>query len=89
VRIRLIKKLAGIIDGVDLNGKSVGETLEMSLSDASLLLAEGWAVPERRAGSGEQAREFVSSVSHSKQRMTAVVADEPSRRHRPRKHPTK
>jgi hypothetical protein len=40
----LTRKLAEILDGVDLTRYSVGEVLDLPVSQARLLLAEGWAV---------------------------------------------
>ena len=48
VRLRLIRKLAEMIDGVDLSRKAVGDTVSLGLREAQLLLAEGWAVPIER-----------------------------------------
>ena len=48
VRVWLTRKLADCIDGVDLSGQEVGDVLELSSRDASLLLAEGHAEPDRR-----------------------------------------
>jgi hypothetical protein len=45
MRVRLIKKLADIIDGVDLRGRSVGDLLNLKPREAKLLIAEQWAVP--------------------------------------------
>ena len=49
--VRLTHKYAEVIDDVDLSGYSVGETLELTAYDASLLIAEGWAerIAERRS----------------------------------------
>jgi hypothetical protein len=44
MRVRLIKKFAEIIDGVDLRGRSVGDLLNLRPSEAKLLIAEQWAV---------------------------------------------
>ena len=43
--IRLTHKLAECLDGVDLSHRSVDEIFELSLRDAELLIAEGWATP--------------------------------------------
>lgn len=43
VRIRLIKKLAEVIDGVDVSAFDVGDCIEIDVKDARILLAEGWA----------------------------------------------
>jgi hypothetical protein len=45
MRVRLIKKFAEKIDGVDLTDRSVGDLLNLKPSEARLLLAEQWAVP--------------------------------------------
>jgi hypothetical protein len=49
MRVRLTRKLAGKIDGVDLQGFQVDDVLDLPSQQARLLLAEDWAVPERRA----------------------------------------
>jgi len=47
--IRLLKKLAESLDGVDLSRYHVGQVFELSWRSASLLIAEGWAeLIERR-----------------------------------------
>jgi hypothetical protein len=48
MRIRLVRKLAERIDGVDLSGCTVGDVVDFSPMDAGLLLAEGWGLLERR-----------------------------------------
>ena len=40
----LTRKLADVIDGVDLVGKEVGDRIPLSRHEATLLIAEGWAV---------------------------------------------
>jgi hypothetical protein len=52
MRVRLIKKLAEKIDGVDLSGRSVGDLLNLKPQDARLLIAERWAVPGGDNSSG-------------------------------------
>jgi hypothetical protein len=42
--VRLIHKYANMIDGVNLAHNSVGDHLRLSRRDASILIAEGWAV---------------------------------------------
>ncbi len=49
MRVRLTRKLADQIDGVDLEGHQVGDVLDLPSPEARLLLAEAWAAPERRA----------------------------------------
>ena len=48
MRVRLTRKLADVIDGVDLSDHFVGETFDLPRRDALLLLAEGWAQRDRR-----------------------------------------
>ena len=48
MKVRLTKKLAEALDGVDLHDREVGDTLDLSSREADLLLAEDWAAPERR-----------------------------------------
>lgn len=48
MKVWLARKHADRIDGVDLRGYQVGDTLEISSRDACLLLAEKWAEVERR-----------------------------------------
>jgi len=43
--VRLIRKYASMIDGVNLEDVSVGDRLELSPHDADVLIAEGWAEP--------------------------------------------
>jgi hypothetical protein len=56
--VRLTRKLADRIDGVDLTGHTVGETLHLQYHDAQLVVAEGWGVvvaddrPRRRRQRG-------------------------------------
>jgi hypothetical protein len=46
----LTRKLAKMIDGIDLAGHDVGDRLPLNPHDAQLLIAEGWArlVPENQ-----------------------------------------
>ena len=47
--IRLTRKLANRIDGVDISGYSVGDVVRLPFRAAKLLIAEGWAeLIERR-----------------------------------------
>lgn len=49
MRVRLIRKLASRIDGVEICDYSVGDVIDLPARDASLLIAEGWAtLIERR-----------------------------------------
>jgi hypothetical protein len=44
-KVRLTRKFAQIINGIDLSRVRAGEELELSDHDARLLIAEGWAAP--------------------------------------------
>jgi hypothetical protein len=43
VRVRLLKKLALFLDGIDLTSRKVGEIFDCSDEGARLLVLEGWA----------------------------------------------
>jgi RNA-binding protein YlmH len=45
MQIRLTRKFAEAIDGVDLSRRAVGDVFNLSRHDAQLLVAEGWASP--------------------------------------------
>lgn len=48
MRIRLTRKLADELDGIDLTRHGTGDVLDLPEREAKLLLAEGWASVERR-----------------------------------------
>lgn len=43
MKVRLTRKFANLINGIDLSKVRAGETLELSDKDAEMLMAEGWA----------------------------------------------
>jgi hypothetical protein len=43
MQVRLTRKLAEIIDGIDLSRSRVGDLIDLSQHDAEVLVAEGWA----------------------------------------------
>jgi hypothetical protein len=45
VKVILTRKLAGVLNGIDLTACHEGEVMEMRDEDARLLIAEGWVVP--------------------------------------------
>ena len=45
MQVRLTKKLAEVIDGIDLSDRRVGDVVDLTNHDAEILLAEGWASP--------------------------------------------
>ena len=47
--VRLTRKLADVVDGIDLSACEVGQVLYLPWPEARLLMAEGWAeMIERR-----------------------------------------
>jgi hypothetical protein len=44
-KVRLIRKYALKINGIDLSSASTGDELDLSPRDAEMLIAEGWAAP--------------------------------------------
>ena len=56
MRVRLTRKLAEEIDGIDLSHDHVGDVIDLSTRDAQTLIAERWAERERR---GEGPRESI------------------------------
>ena len=45
VRIRLTKKLAASLNGVDLSSLRVGDEIDLSDAEARMMIAERWAEP--------------------------------------------
>lgn len=43
--IKLVRKLANRLNGIDLTNVSVGDVVDVTDRQASLLIAEGWAQP--------------------------------------------
>ena len=48
VPVRLTRKYADVLNGVNLRGHDVGDRLPLPPRQAQLLIAEGWADPEAR-----------------------------------------
>lgn len=48
MRVRLTKKHAERIDGIDLKGHQPGDLMDLPAEQARLIVAEEWAIPERR-----------------------------------------
>jgi hypothetical protein len=71
MRVRLTRKLAECIDGVDLSRSRTGDILDLSPQQARLLISEQWAVPV--AGPSETRHATVASAR-------AVAADSATRR---------
>ena len=49
MRVRLTRKLADEIDGIDLSHDHVGDIIDLSTREAGTLIAEGWAERDRRS----------------------------------------
>ena len=45
VHVRLTKKLANVMDGVDVSHARAGDILDVSDSQGAMLIAEAWAEP--------------------------------------------
>ena len=50
MRVRLTRKLAERVDGIDLTGRRVGDVLELPDREALCLMSEGWAVLDASDG---------------------------------------
>ncbi len=51
MRIRLVRKFANAINGIDLASVSVGDIVELKLPQAVMLIREGWAEPLEKSSS--------------------------------------
>lgn len=56
MKVRLTRKFAELINGIDLSKAKQGDTLDLSPHDATMLMAEGWAelAPEQRDRAHDQ-----------------------------------
>jgi hypothetical protein len=87
MRVLLRRKLAESIDGVDLSGRKAGDVFDLPVADAQLLIAEQWAIPERRAADQSDRRRQYMSQAGVKMSPLAQAADR-SRRSRKHTHST-
>ena len=76
MQVRLLRKLADVVDGIDLSGRVVGDIIDLTAEQADLLVAEGWAEP---------ASAQVVEVAPGARLPLATAADAPRRRRRPRR----
>ena len=62
VYVRLTKKLANVMDGVDVSHARTGDILNVSDSQAAILIAEEWAEPcdFPDAGSGSSSAQIAA-----------------------------
>ena len=65
--VRLTRKFAEMIDGVNLTDAHVGDRLNLPQHDAEVLIAEGWAEPAPRR-------------THTTKHPPALAADKPRRK---------
>ncbi len=49
MKVRLSRVLAGYLDGIDVRNCRAGDVLDLPMAEAQLLIAERWAIPERRS----------------------------------------
>ena len=61
MKVRLSRVLAGYLDGIDVRNCQAGDVLDLPEAEAQLLIAERWAIHERRcsdlpAPAGERRR---------------------------------
>jgi hypothetical protein len=74
MHITLLRKLADIVDGIDLSGHVVGNVIDLPDEHADLLVAEGWA---------EYASQVPGVRPSGSQLPVAAAADASPRRRRP------
>jgi len=43
MRVKLIRKFANVLNGIDLTRIAVGDIVDLTAHDAALLVVEGWA----------------------------------------------
>lgn len=53
MKVRVLRKFAHVLNGIDLSKAHAGDELELSARDAELLIAEGWAAPVATADDKE------------------------------------
>jgi hypothetical protein len=88
--IRLTRKLADFLDGVDVSHRHAGDVFELPTCDAHLLIAEGWAeryIPVRQPGHFEHRQSDTkdsfatdASPADARERLRRL-REQPNRRH--------
>jgi len=73
MKIRLTRKLANQLDGVDVSTRNEGDVFDVPRAQAELLIAEHWAMAIQRAD-----RRGIGPRATVRER--AVAADQPERR---------
>jgi hypothetical protein len=78
--IRLTRKLAAFLDGIDVSDRRVGDVFDLPTLDAHLLIAEGWAeryVPRGADGGLDPRRPSardIASIDASEQALRETLA---------------
>jgi hypothetical protein len=82
MRVRLTRKLAQCVDGVDLSEHREGDILTLSAHEAELLIAEGWAVRvARRSGAEVRDHSFPATKrAQAADRLPSRAAPQPDPR---------
>jgi hypothetical protein len=85
MQIRLTRKVAQVLDGVDVSAHCEGDVFTLPVREAELLIKEGWAVQHRataRAGAGALRRALATSTDQpgGKRQDTSQAADNSGRR---------
>jgi hypothetical protein len=76
VRIRLTRKLAAVVNGVDLSSRKVGDIIELSDSLARMMIAERWAEPVDEPALGHAAAQpnaLNNSTSWTRQHLIVKI----------------
>jgi len=68
MRIRLTRRLAEKLNGVDLSHRRVGDLMELSTHDAEVLIAAKWGVAVESAAITPQRAEAACQPPHRKPR---------------------
>jgi hypothetical protein len=68
MRVRLTRRLAECVDGIDLSRRRVGDVFDVSQRDAAILIAEGWAVIPRSHAARETANDLYRTRAKSKKK---------------------
>ena len=86
MKVRLTRKHANQIDGIDLSGHEVGDMLDLPDDEARLIVAENWAHPDRRVLAAatdherrEEDRQTPKRSRYPDQNQHAFAADRPQR----------
>jgi len=86
MKVRLTRKHAESIDGIDLTGYNVGDVIDLTFDEARLIVAEDWAHSDRRvlASPSEHRRRAEDRTETKRSRFpeqdrVGLAADQPPR----------